>query len=256
MKALIINLDGQDERLAFQAGQLDRLGIGWERVVATTPATLMPAADDGFWLRWERPMNAAEKACLASHLGIWRRIATGDAPMLVLEDDAMLFPGVVKFLSQVAGLQGIDHISLETRGRKKLLGRLHTAAPMRRLFQDRSGAAAYVLWPSGADKLVARAERQAGLADAVICAAYLQSWQADPALAIQLDQCAPHGLAVPIAVKSSIPPTDRNARDGMDEVMWRRFRQRRFRHQWRMALRRIACIGRASSREVEIDTGV
>ncbi|MDT8856006.1 glycosyltransferase family 25 protein [Paracoccaceae bacterium Fryx2] len=202
MRVMVINLAGQTARLAFQAGQLDRLGLPWQRVEAVTPATLSPPSDAPYWQRWERPLSPAEKACAASHRAVWARVAAGFGPVLVLEDDALLLPGVADFLARVTGFQGVDHISLETRGRRKLLGAPHPQAPMRRLWQDRSGAAAYVLWPAGAARLLARADRRAGIADAVICAAYdMSSWQADPALAIQIDQCARYGIPPPC------PPT-------------------------------------------------
>src|SRR5690606_24072262 len=111
---------------------------------------------------------------------------------------------------------GLDHVTLEVRGRRKLLGRverpLADGLRLVRLWQDRTGAAAYVLWPSGAAKLLARAEDRAALADAMICRAYdLSSWQVEPAGAIQLDRCARYGVPVPIGTRSTIDGDGRPA---------------------------------------------
>ncbi|PWE32348.1 glycosyl transferase family 25 [Maritimibacter sp. 55A14] len=228
--------------MAFQAAQLSALGLAFERLEAATPATLSPPADARYWTGWERPLRQTEMAAFASHRAAWERIATGTAPMLVLEDDALLAPGTADFLERVAPLAGIDHITLETRGRRKLVARrAHPAAPMRRLWQDRTGAAAYLLWPAGARKLLERTRRRPGLADAVLCAAYdLSSWQADPALAIQLDQCAAHGLTPPIPTASAI---GRERRPGK-----RAYPLRRLAAQIRMGVRQLARLPGAERR--------
>jgi glycosyl transferase family 25 len=57
---------------------------------------------------------------------------------------------------------------------------------VRRVFRDKSGSAAYLLWPAGARKLLRRAERGAAPVDAFLHGlGCLVSWQAEPALAIQ-----------------------------------------------------------------------
>lgn len=237
MRALVLNLAGASERMAFQQGQLDRLGISFERVEAVTPATLEPPAGDPWWERWERPMRDAEKAILASHRAAWARIAALGAPALVLEDDAWLGDGVPALLAELEPLAGIDHVTLETRGRRKLVGRRRLDCPaIQRLWQDRTGAAAYVLWPAGARKLLARSAARPGLADAVICSAYeLSSWQAVPALAIQIDQAATYGLEPPMVTRSSVLPQARS-KGGVA------FRLRRLWAQVRMGLRALSVL--------------
>ena len=254
MKALVINLDDAQARMDFMAGQLDRLSISWERLPAVTAETLSPPADDPYWTRWERPMRVTEMAALASHRAAWRQVLYSAAPHLVLEDDALLMPGVPRFLDAVAPLEEAEHVTLEERGRKKLMARSpHPAAPMRRLWQDRTGAAAYVLRPSGAAKLLARTDRAPGLADAVICAAYeLSSWQADPALAIQLDQCERHGMTSPIAVSSSIGQVGRPSMSELPAAQRRRYRLRRLVSQIRMGLRQARHARGSQRRIVEI----
>ena len=64
MRALVLNLAGQSARLAVQQAQLARLSIAWERIEATTPASLSRPADDPYWSTWERPLRDTEKAVL------------------------------------------------------------------------------------------------------------------------------------------------------------------------------------------------
>ena len=193
--------------MAFQRTQMEALGLDWERLEAVSTDDLLEPISDPCWQRWERPMKATEIACLLSHRAAWERVQQADSPHLILEDDALLADETRSFLGKLDLESGIDHVSLEVRGRRKLVGVRYPTLPMRRLYQDRTGAAAYVLWPSGARHLCTRADRRAGLADAIICGSYaLRSWQADPALAVQLDQCDEYGFKAPVRSRSSIAP--------------------------------------------------
>ncbi|WP_416916241.1 MAG: glycosyltransferase family 25 protein [Roseicyclus sp.] len=191
MRALIINMASATERMGFMEAQMAALGLPWERIEAVTPETLVPPEQDPVWHRWQRPMRVTEMALCASHRVAWERVVALGAPCLVLEDDAVLAASLPGFLEAVVGLAGVEHISLEARGRKKLMGRrLHDRAPIRRLYQDRTGSAAYVVWPAGAAKLLAHARRAGAPSDALISSTYgMASWQADPALSVQLDHC-------------------------------------------------------------------
>lgn len=236
MRALVLNLAFATERLAFMAGQLDALGLPWERVAAVTPETLDPPGDDPVWHRWERPLRPTEMAACASHMRAWRRIVELNHACLVLEDDALLDRGVPDLLARLAsGRLDFDHVTLETRGRKKLLSRGAPPEPgLRRLYLDRTGAAAYVLSPRGAQKLLNRAARARGLADGLICAAHeLRSYQADPALAIQLDQCTAHGVTPPLSVASQIGAAPKPGKGGLA------FRLRRVRAQIAQGIRQL-----------------
>lgn len=209
MMALVINLDRETRRMAFQRAQLAALGIGHERLPACTPDWLTPPETDPWWDRWERPMTAVEKAVLLSHRAAWARVAAEGGPMLVLEDDAYLSMRTPDCLLDLNDLRSVDHVTLEARGRRKLLtrGAWDGRPGLRRLYQDRTGAAAYVLWPSGARALLARSDRAPAIADGVICAAYeMVSLQVDPPLALQLDTCAHYGIAQPMHTVSAISP--------------------------------------------------
>lgn len=250
MQTLVLNLASSTDRMAFQRRQLERLGLPFHRIEAATPQTLEPPADDPLWRRWQRPMSDVEKAVLASHRMAWQRVVEAGEPHLILEDDAWLSDRATDLLARLVPMTGLDHVSLETRGRRKIIGRApHPGCPdIRRLYQDRTGAAAYVLWPGGAAKLLARSDREAGIADAVICAAYeMSSWQAVPALAIQLDQAGRYGVPPPLTTRSSIPPRPKATR----EARAPHFRARRIAAQLRMAMRALGVLPRAVRVEVE-----
>lgn len=246
MRVLIINLATATTRMAFQAAQMAALDLAWERVEATTPETLPAPPDDPHWRRWERPMKATEIAALASHTMTWERVRAADAPHLIIEDDALLASDTPVFLRKIADEPGLDHVTLEVRSRKKLVGRRHPNLPIRRLYQDRTGAAAYVLWPSGAGKLLSHASARPGLADAVIATTYeMDSWQADPALAVQIDQCTAYGMARPISTDSSIGPDLPPPRRGIHLA-------RRVTAQFRLGLRQLSKIAVAERQRIAL----
>ena len=211
MKVLIINMATATDRMAFMAAQMGHFGLDWARIEAITPNTLTPPADDPVWHRWQRPLRVTEMALCASHMAAWRAVIAADCPHLILEDDATLAADLPAFLADVAGLLDVDHISLETRGRKKVLGRvLHSAAPMLRLWQDRTGSAAYIAYPNGAKLMLDHAQRVGGPSDAIISSTYsMRSYQAVPALAVQLDICAQYGVPQALETRSLIDAVEK-----------------------------------------------
>jgi len=252
MRALILNMASATERMAFMSAQMAQFGLSYERIEAVTPATLSPPEDDPVWHRWQRPMRVTEMALCASHMTAWRRIVALDEPCLVLEDDAVLATGLSAFLDACGALKDVDHISLETRSRKKLVARTpYPDLPMRRLYQDRTGSAAMVIWPLGAKKLLAQAARQAAPSDALISSTYsLRSYQADPALAVQLDQTEVYGVPQAIRTASLIDAVSKPAPAALSAPARRAFRRRRIWAQVVMGWRQIRFAPVAGRRHV------
>lgn len=257
MRILVINLDQCRERLEFQRRQMQRLGLAFERLRAVTRSELDLEEMNCLASQWERPMRPNEVACLKSHQSAWRAIASGTEPVLVLEDDALLAATTPAVLEVLGRLDEFDHVTLETRGRKKLLARHGLPLTGRiqaiRLYQDRTGAAAYVLWPRAAQRLLARSEQAAGLADALLAASYdLRSYQVEPAGAIQLDQCARYGVTGYPVTETSIgtahdpKPSPR----GLVEALI--FKRRRIAAQIRMGWRQVSTLGKAVRRFVTL----
>ncbi|MDS7597419.1 glycosyltransferase family 25 protein [Agrobacterium tumefaciens] len=207
MRVLIINLPSAKERMAFQAEQMRRLGLEFTRIgaVLADQADAMRSRD--YWFTWQRPLRNNEKACMLSHVEAWRFVVAANEPMLILEDDALLSRRLPALLQSLAGRADLDLLNLEVRGKRKLLGRepMRGLSEVYRLYQSGGGAAAYVLWPAGARKLLADTELRAGLADAVLSAAsYLEKYQTTPAYALQLDMCGHYDLPAPLQTVSSI----------------------------------------------------
>lgn len=254
MRIVIISLETQTARIAFQDRQFAGFGLSFERFSAYTPDTLPGEYEAIDPSSWERTLTRSELACLASHREVWRSVAETQEPVLILEDDAVLAKVLPDFLAEVEPLTGIDHLSLEVRKRKKLIAPVpeHIAAGvgLHRLFQDRTGAAAYVLWPSGAGKLLVASKNRAILADALICSSYeLASFQTVPGIAMQSDQCELYGIASPLATKSTlVRPRGPKAAKSFEQT-WRRAQS-----QIRLGLRFLSVAARARRMEIPVDT--
>lgn len=225
--------------MAFQKLQLNSLQLRYQRFDAVTPDTLSPPKNDPYWTRWNRRLTETEKAIFASHQLAWGTIANCSKPKLVVEDDACLSAEVPQFLNKATELANVDRITLEFRGRKKLVAtEFDSRLSIRRLYQDRTGAAAYILWPNGARKLLLRSAQRPGLADGILCEAHeLITYQADPALAIQLDAYQRHIGPPPIETRStrkSPVPTPIDQTSVLQEAL---YRFRRISAEFHMALR-------------------
>lgn len=256
MQTLIINLPRHSDRLAFQTAQMNRLDMPYQLVDAVDAATLSQDLYDTLSGTWERPLRKAEVCCFLSHVNAWQAVVKSGQPALILEDDAVLADAVPQLLTQLQARIDIDLVVLEIRGRKKILGKRAQAITaefgLLDLFQDRTGSAGYVVWPSGAQKLLDKANR--GLAapsDAFISSHYaLRALQVEPAAVVQLDMCEHYGLQPAAGGTSSIgivgrPPTASKTR-GV-------FVARRLMSQLRMGWRILSVWHKAQRRHVRLD---
>ncbi len=214
MKAIVINLDSATERMVFQKNQLDSFGIEYQRLSAVSLSGYDDLTYKRYAARWERILKPAEVACFLSHKNAWNVVVNSNEPLLVLEDDAFFAENMTCVLKSLGKLKDIDYVNIEVTGtnKKKLLAKEPASelceSNLFRLYQGRSGAGGYILWPNGAKKLLDQARNgKVGLADKFINANYsLLSYQLDPAALIQLDQCIYHGIEAPLKVDSSITP--------------------------------------------------
>ena len=108
MKTYLINLDRNPERLEFMRGQLDRLGISFERFPAVWGKGLSEAERRAGFSRTRsfiaagKRLSDAEIGVAMSHVGFYRRMVDADEPYaLVLEDDVVLSDGFCGALSRV-----------------------------------------------------------------------------------------------------------------------------------------------------------
>jgi glycosyl transferase family 25 len=210
MEAVVINLDKATERMAFQNRQLKLLEINYIRLSANCPSH--QKLYEQYFNIWERPLSYAEVSCFFNHKKAWEMVVEKDSPLLVLEDDAYLARNTPDLLSKIQNIKHIDYLNLEARGdkqrkliaKKQLITFDDTAAF--RLFQGRSGTGGYILWPSGAKKLLSKFNTgKVGIVDKFINSNYLlQAFQLEPAILIQLDRCKHYGLITPIETHSYI----------------------------------------------------
>lgn len=250
---LVINLTTARDRMSFMSKQLEALGMSFSRLRATTPSTLGEEGLTFNWDSWERPLRDTEKACFLSHFRAWQYAASNNGYTLILEDDALLSCYTPRVLAIIEAQNDIEHVTLEVRNRKKIVGkRTHVAGAghrVIRLYQDRSGAAAYVLSALGAQKLLERAKIQTALADAMLCKSYdLKSFQIEPACAVQLDCASYYGITPTLETASQIDGDKRCARSKSSPA----FFARRIGAQFRMAFRAISCLSVAERRKVEL----
>lgn len=254
MKALVINLDSATQRMAFQKKQLESLEISFQRL----PTYKINSSKEQFYQRycstWQRPMSTSEVSCFFSHKNAWDQVVKENQPMLILEDDALLAQNVPCILKELSHLKNMDYVNLEERKtRKKLLAKTSKNqfcnASLIRLYQGRSGAAGYVLWPSGAEKLLKQINKGIGIADKFINENYsLNAYQIEPAPIIQLDQCKAYQIEPPFEVKSSICS---NTERLVSNSRWN-FKLRRILGVLKIALNQILHSHHANRRPVEI----
>ena len=209
MRIVFINLDRAAERRTFMQEQADRLGLAFERIRASEASEISQAQERQLNGRWERPLTLAELGCFLSHHALWDAVAREAAPVVVLEDDAVLSRRLPEALAAIEGSEALDFVNLESFERRRFVARdardIEHGFRLRRVFRDKSGSAAYVLWPNGARKLLRRAERGAAPVDAFLHGlAELQSWQIEPAMAIQAHLWQARGKQTTIDPATSI----------------------------------------------------
>jgi len=253
MDILVISLPNAKERRDFQQNQLSKLGLEFEFLDATSTHDLNEATYKQHYQDWQRPLKKTEVACYYSHRRAWDRVIQSNRPALILEDDALLSKCVPELLKDFADKENTDLINLENRGRKKFVSRsgesIACNSKLLRLYQDRTGAAGYILWPSGAKKLI-QCEDQKGiaLADAHITACNnLTVYQVEPAPIIQLDHCEYYGIKTPVkndTSKSSVS-SHHNPKGGA--LFW----LKRIYFQLKLGLRQLTLIIRSERRYIK-----
>jgi len=250
MKIFIINLSSEIERRQFQQKQLSKLGLDYEVFKATTIHDISNETYAKHYKDWQRPLRNTEVACYFSHRSLWQKIIDNNSPSLILEDDALLSKCVPELLKSFTNKKNVDLIALEVAGRKKYISKIGEDiacnSKLFRLYQDRNGAAGYVLWPSGAKKLLEHESLNGiGLADAHIASCYsIKSYQVEPAAIIQYDQCNNYNMQIPFlkAFSNSTVSQDKNPKGSFS------FWIKRLSAQLKLGLHSAKILNRKSSR--------
>lgn len=256
MKVIVINLKQAEERRKFQISQLNLLGLNHSFVEAINKHNADQQRESGYWKTWQRELHTSEKACFLSHRHCWQIVAKQNQPMLVLEDDAILAENCPHLLNRISTESGIDILNLETRGRKIWIGKSHNSInEIKELVQNKSGAAAYVLWPHCAAKLLKKTENKCGIADAVLWSSFeFNNFQAVPALALQSDRSDFYGIPNYLNARSSIYGDSKGyAKNGTSIKEHITYKYRRFIYQIKLFYTQIFNNHKAKKQKLEID---
>lgn len=190
MEILVISRTDASDRRLFQSKQFEELGLSFSWIDAITPEKIKNFIDQNKMKRWERPLKDTEISCFLSHVVAWSHVSSLEQPCLIFEDDVCLSKKLPEFILHAQKLDFIDHLTLELHYKPKWLGRkidISNDIKISRLYQDRAGAAAYVLWPNGARILLNDFQNGSiALADAFISTnSLLASYQVEPVMAMQ-----------------------------------------------------------------------
>lgn len=257
VETLIISLRSASARRAMQSAQLARLGLP-HRFLDAVNAAELPAADLATLRRaWCRPLRASEIACTLSHRQAWTEVAAGTAPRLILEDDAVLVPATFAVLDVLKHRSDLDCVTLETFTLPKLLGRRQaigaTGHTLAEVYRDTAGAAAYLLWPAGARRLLSSLPGFLPPADAAInLTVGLRMYQVEPACAMQAIFLPQYEGITPEIAQTSISNAPRPKVDSAGT--WLRYKLRRLRVSAILLRKRLRGLGRSEKRIVEFRT--
>lgn len=190
MNILVISVAAATARRAMQRQQLEHLGLSGDIMDAVIPEDLPVTVLDNYRFSWARPLTDGEIACALSHKKAWEIAARSDKPTLILEDDVLLSNDISDVLQAISKGPDLGYISLEFYGQRKMLGKPSaigmTGYGISRMFRDRGGAAAYVVWPETARHILDAQTGSLALADAAINLTLgIKSYQLEPACAVQ-----------------------------------------------------------------------
>jgi glycosyl transferase family 25 len=254
VQIFVINLPSATERSKLQKDQLTKLNLEYKILDATSAEDISEDTYKKHYFDWQRPLRKTEVACYYSHRSAWNRVIKSKKPALILEDDAILSMFLPELLDNLNAIQNTDLINLENRSRKKFVSRSYVDivcnSKLLKLYQDRSGAAGYILWPSGAKKLIQLEKNSGiGLADAHITACQeLKSYQVEPSPIIQLDQCKLYGIKnaySEIVSKSTVSVSD-NYKGSAYFIMKRAL------YQLNLALKQLFILTKSQRRYIKI----
>jgi glycosyl transferase family 25 len=254
VQIFVINLPHAVKRHKLQKNQLIKLGLEYKILNATSADDISEATYKKHYFDWQRPLRKTEVACYFSHRSAWDKVIRSGEPALILEDDAILSIFLPKLLDSLNKIKNTDLINLENRSRKKFVSRSYVEiecnSKLLRLYQDRTGAAGYILWPSGANKLIQLENNSGiGLADAHITACHtLKAYQVEPSPIIQLDQCEDYGISNTYShtvSKSTVSILD-NYRGSAYFIL------KRLLYQLRLALRQLFILTKSERRYILI----
>ncbi len=126
MQVAVINLRRALERRRRICGRLAELSIPYSLFNAVEAEAGFGCFDgydeEAFLVNTGRRATPGEAACFASHRALWRRASRTDAPLVVLEDDAVVencFPGALAEIAKLIDRFGFIRLQNDFSGRHK-----------------------------------------------------------------------------------------------------------------------------------------
>jgi glycosyl transferase family 25 len=204
MNIYTISMKSSVARKEFHEQQARKYKVDIQYFDAVDGASLSDESFNALRYTYLRPLSKGEVGCFLSHKALWQKCVSLNEPIIILEDDAILSPNFMSVASQVLSLKDIDRVNLEGYyPQKKTFGNKVIALDgfsLTELYQERAGAAAYALWPSGASKLLKHYEKKATLADVALKKRFLTTYQLEPVVVVQALICdhyeIPHSLTL------------------------------------------------------------
>lgn len=189
--ALVINLKESVDRRKFQEKQLRRLKMPYRFFEAVGPQNVSEEEFLELSKTWVRPLSKSEVCCALSHKKIWNIVLESGKPWLILEDDCVLSSRTPKVVSDLYQTTNLEFVTLEARDKRVVISKAGQVLPdgitgLFKLYHMRGGAASYLLWPSGAEKLLSYTKNRLPISDSAIgLATGLKKHQINPACSIQ-----------------------------------------------------------------------
>lgn len=168
----------------------------------------------------EIPLTPGHLGCYASHFLVWLRCAESGKPMIVLEDDAMVFrEPFLMFVKQAPGLppelECVRLFASKSRNRESILAFEKAGLSIAKFLRGHKSATGYYLTPSAARKFLEYCQRWAEPVDIEMD----QFWANGVECYGVLEPCLTHNPAFQSAIDSGIDT--RQARRGLMRLRWR-----------------------------------
>lgn len=168
MKTYVINLERVPQRAAFMKSEAERIGLKKIHFFPAVDAQMVLKEKISRFYRpkswkayWE--MTATEVAVFESHRILWEKCAyDGESPFFICEDDVLMSSSLPEQLLSISKqVEKFDIVHIDAPHSVYRFGQPEswagvTVAP---ILQPISSAAAYVISPKGAQKLIALSNR-------------------------------------------------------------------------------------------------
>lgn len=263
MDIFLINLEQSKERLQAQKNQFKKQHLDFIRM----PAVSITDIDDDYYQKvafsWQRPLKKAEIACILSHKKLWQWSVDNNKACVILEDDVLLVNNFKEIINEIEQFSPtIDYINLEAHSRRKkiisnnpIITLCQAQFSLYNLFLDKSGTGGYIIYPSGAKKLLQFLdERPLGPADEFIFSCpYLNKYQIEPAALIQSDQSACYGVTNHLIYHSVIGQTPKSPLNELGFLSALKFKFRRLLGQMKTGLNLLTQKSKGTQKVISVN---